>query len=102
VAGFHCAHAGRDYRAGEERNLAAGDGRRGRPGVHVTVEGGGIMTGYIARRYGTNANRKWWGMAARKVRINNGKYIKTSNPNAPRVVGEDGPELVKLRDTGSN
>lgn len=60
------------------------------------------MTGYIARRYGANANRNWWGIAFRKMLINSGQYIKTSNPKAPRVVGEDGPELVKLRDPGSN
>ena len=60
------------------------------------------MTGYVARLYRTNASRYWWGIAHRKMLINNGKYIKTSNPNAPRIVGEDGPELVKLREPGGN
>ena len=60
------------------------------------------MTGYVARLYRTNASRYWWGIAFRKMLVNSGQYIRTSDPKAPRVVGEDGAELVKLRDPGSS
>ena len=32
------------------------------------------MTGYVPRRYGTNASRYWWGIAFRKMLVNSGQY----------------------------
>ena len=54
------------------------------------------MSTYISQRYGPNANRNWWGIAHRRWLIGSGQYIKTSNPNPKWIVGEPGPELVKL------
>ena len=33
---------------------------------------------YARRRYGSNRNRHWWGIAHRARLINSGEYVKTS------------------------
>lgn len=63
---------------------------------------------YITRRYGSNRNRHWWGIAHRQWLLNSGRYVYTTRPSeralrgtktglANLIVGEPGPELVNFR-----
>ena len=39
-----------------------------------------LTRNYAGRRYGTNTNRYWWGIAHRTRLIRSGEYIRTSEP----------------------
>lgn len=69
---------------------------------------------YITRRYGSNRNRHWWGIARRRWLLDSGRYVRTSSPSLKtqralrggarafregfmHAVGEAGPELVNFR-----
>lgn len=70
------------------------------------------VSDYITRRYGSNRNRHWWGIAHRQWLLNSGRYIKTSERDQDcidrtlaalrlfngKIVGEQGPELARFRD----
>lgn len=47
---------------------------------------------YARRRYGSNRNRHWWGIAHRARLINTGEYVKTSQQTRYVVKWAD-PEL---------
>lgn len=66
-------------------------------------------SGYINRAFRPEPGRKYWNHLAKHTRgewhrhwlLTSGQYIKTSDPDSGRkygwkIVGEDGPELVKL------
>lgn len=74
------------------------------------------VSDYITRRYGSNGNRNWWGIAHRRWLVSSGRYVRTSSPSlkAQRAtrqmargfregygyaVGEAGPELINFRST---
>lgn len=63
---------------------------------------------YITRRYGSNCNRHWWGIAHRSWLVSSGRYVYTTRPServmrgtktgiANLIVGEAGPELISFR-----
>lgn len=81
----------------EEYALARGEADQTRGELKESLkESLKAVSDYTRRRYRSNRNRNWWGIAHRAQLLNSGRYIRTSKQDAPRWVGEAGPELVKM------
>lgn len=54
---------------------------------------------YITRRYGSNRNRHWWGIAHRARLIDSGGYVKTSQQTRYRFTWSGGTTVGTIQES---